>query len=225
MTLLRLFTALSVAATLQATTTFCANSISTDGSGTPISARHDILAQLGAAHPALVEAGTGRIIPARQPAASTRVNARAGNRAASSTPGAPQMVYPRPFPCTNRIRNVALFQEFNPWDSTLLPYLLATNGISYTILSTNDMGMVDLTPFDKVILVSSQSNDFYDVVSANYTWFLQYAYQGGLLEMHLATKSGYLEKSGLLMPGGFIAASYSANAVTITNADFPMFRT
>ncbi|MCX7002201.1 MAG: hypothetical protein NTV22_02880, partial [bacterium] len=74
-------------------------------------------------------------------------------------------------------------------------------------------------------LVSAQSNDFYDMVSAQQAWFAEYAYQGGILEMHLATSSGYLENSGLVMPGYFIAARFSANAVTITNTDFPMFRT
>jgi|GEM_PF-4036415 len=221
-----LFTALVIAAILQAATAWCATSMNADSIRPPAPAHHNVLTQLGAVHPALVEAATGRIIPAQTPAAVARVNTAAGTRRATpAAPGAPQMVYPRPFPCTNRIRTVALFQEFNPWGSTLLPYLLATNGISYTILGTNDMGLVDLSPFDKVILVSAQSNDFYDLVNYHNVWFSQYAYQGGILEMHLATKSGYLESSGLWLPGGFIAAPYEANAVTITNADFPMFRT
>ncbi len=220
MSIPRLFTALVAALSLPAAVALCASS-STDGICMPGMLRHDPRMPRGAAHPALVEAVTGRIIPAQVPTVAAREN----SRAAATAPGAPQMVYPRPFPCTNRIRNVALFQEFNPWGSTLLPYLLAANGISYTILGTNDMGVVDLAPFDKVILVSAQSNNFYDLVSYYYDWFTQYAYQGGILEMHLATKSGYLENSGLWMPGGFLAAAYLAEAVTITNADFPMFRT
>ncbi|MCX7002200.1 MAG: hypothetical protein NTV22_02875, partial [bacterium] len=107
--------------------------------GNTAGSRRTLTPPLDAPHPALVQATTGRRIPALQPPAVARVNRAGGSGSTAATaPGAPQMLYPRPFPCTNAIRTVALFQECNPWGSTLLPYLLTNSGISYVVLGTND---------------------------------------------------------------------------------------
>ena len=111
--------------------------------------------------------------------------------------------------------NVALFQATNPWRLTSNQDALNSNGIPYTIYSQSFIGTVNLSGFDKVIVVMSggQGASFLSAVSANAAWFEAYANSGGVLEIHLAPYSS--EPIGTL-PGGYISTQVTGNSVDIT---------
>ena len=63
--------------------------------------------------------------------------------------------------------NVAVFRDADPWGSSAVQDILATNGIPYDIYNSGDIGMVSLVPYDKVIIPSDQPQGFYNTVEAN----------------------------------------------------------
>ncbi|MFQ6107576.1 MAG: thrombospondin type 3 repeat-containing protein, partial [Thermoplasmata archaeon] len=100
------------------------------------------------------------------------------------------------------LNSVALFQNNDPWGTTSNKDILTSNGISYDVFTSADMGVVDLSGYDKIIVSSQQTNSFYQDLAANRAWFESYIAIGKKFEMHGAT---YFSDSwdGLIMPGGF----------------------
>ena len=81
---------------------------------------------------------------------------------------------------------VAIFQDNDPWGMTSSQDILTANGITYTIYSSAQIGVVDLSGFEKVIIASDQPTAFYTAVETNSAWFENYANNGGILEIHAA---------------------------------------
>ncbi|RLF02781.1 MAG: hypothetical protein DRJ64_08965, partial [Thermoprotei archaeon] len=105
---------------------------------------------------------------------------------------------------SNQIRKVAIFKDNNPWDITPDPTetILASHGISYTVFDSSDMGNVDLSQFDKVIISSDQTDATYNAISSHLSWFENYVADGGILEIHAAGQ-GWHDGNWSVMPGGF----------------------
>ena len=97
---------------------------------------------------------------------------------------------------------VAIFQDNDPWGMTSNQDILTANGISYTIYSSAQIGVVDLSGFEKVIIASVQPTAFYTAVEANSAWFESYASNGGILEIHAAPYSSSVWPTGAI-PCGF----------------------
>jgi hypothetical protein len=120
------------------------------------------------------------------------------------------------------LASVAIFQDENPWGSTRNQDILTANGISYTIYGTSDMGVVDLSPYDKVIVSSVQPSAFYTALETNRAWFEAY----GILDLHLASYSAS-PVSGKVVPGGFVVGGQPGGSddVTIIDAAHPVLNT
>jgi len=116
---------------------------------------------------------------------------------------APTIVEPHGYHPVGAPANVALFQDSDPWGYTAIEDLLIANGISYDVYTSADMGVVDLSPYDKVITASVQENAFWNALEANKVWFENYANNGGVLEMHLCAQK-YQGSEGKVYPGGFV---------------------
>jgi len=96
---------------------------------------------------------------------------------------------------------VAIFQDNDPWTDpwtgvgmTSNQDILTANGIAYTIFSSAQIGVVNLSGFEKVIIASDQPTAFYTAVEANSAWFENYVNNGGILEIH-AADNGWAEGS------------------------------
>jgi hypothetical protein len=118
------------------------------------------------------------------------------------------------------IGNAAIFQNSSPWGSTWNQDILAASGISYTIFGSADMGVVDLSPYDKVIISSVQGSSFYTALEANRVWFEGYVTAGGILDIHSCTLG-----SEPMLPGGFVFTYGSTNDVTIVDPCHPILTT
>ena len=98
---------------------------------------------------------------------------------------------------------VALFRNNLPWNLNVTEPILEKYSIPYDIYNSSDFGVVDLSAYKKAIIVSDQSQAFYDSLAANRTWFESYASNGGILEIHGADHAWH---SGVWdsyqMPGG-----------------------
>jgi len=76
---------------------------------------------------------------------------------------------------------VAIFRDTYPWNLNVTEPILEDNGLTYTIFNSSDFGSVDLSPYQKVIIVSEQYTSFYDKLMGNETWFESYVSNGGIL--------------------------------------------
>ena len=144
--------------------------------------------------------------------------------AQSSTEGGPP---PSPtivtsYTAPKAIGDVAIFQEFDPWGSTANQTTCANNGISYTIHPASDIGVADLSGYDKVIIASRQDSAFYDALEANRAYFEDYVAAGGLLDLHCAAYSAG-DIDGRLLPGGFVTTYALTNSVGIVDPAHPLF--
>ncbi|MEE9507034.1 MAG: thrombospondin type 3 repeat-containing protein, partial [Thermoplasmata archaeon] len=97
--------------------------------------------------------------------------------------------------------SVALFKDRDAWGTLSNENVLTAYGIPYDVFTTADMGVVDLSSYDKIIIVSCQELSFYQDVEANRAWFESYISIGKKFQMHGAT---YFSDAwnGLTMPGG-----------------------
>ncbi|UCF80828.1 MAG: PKD domain-containing protein, partial [Acidobacteriota bacterium] len=119
--------------------------------------------------------------------------------------------------------NVAIFQNSNPWGYTSNQDVLTANGIPFTIFSSADMGVVDLSPFDKVVIPSVQSLAFYDALVANKAWFESWVSTGGIFEMHAAENTGAV--NNYIFPGDFSIYRVLSDAVGIVDPEHPIVNT
>jgi hypothetical protein len=95
-------------------------------------------------------------------------------------------------------------------------------GISYDIYNSSDFGIVDLTPYQKVIISSYQSQTFYNSLDGNVSWFESYAAGGGILEVHACDSIiGAYWHGSYLMPGGLDVTPLLLNDVDINIAQHP----
>jgi len=115
------------------------------------------------------------------------------------------------------ISNVAVFQDHDPWGFSSITDILTAHSISYTIYGTSDIGNVDLSQYDKVIIANQQDHDFYEAVSANSGWLEDYVNNGGCLLLELATWDDY-DPTGLIFPFG-ISVVHTPTAPTHNDVD------
>jgi hypothetical protein len=114
---------------------------------------------------------------------------------------------------------VAVFQDRDPWGYPSITEVLALWSLDYDVYSASDMGIVDLSPYEKVVIASEQPSSFMGSVYSNLDWFEDYANQGGILEVHAATNSDWVNG---MIPGGPIYIDSSSNSVSIANPTHPV---
>jgi clostripain len=119
---------------------------------------------------------------------------------------------------------VALFKDSNPWSYTAIEDILTDNGTSYDVYNSSQMGVVDLSSYEKVITASVQGDDFWDALEANKTWFESYVSDGGVLEMHLCAYSGS-NSPGKVYPGGFVFYDTNIEEISIVDSTHPVVNT
>ncbi|MGY5862463.1 MAG: C25 family cysteine peptidase, partial [Candidatus Thorarchaeota archaeon] len=115
--------------------------------------------------------------------------------------------------------SVALFQDQNPWGYTSIEDILTAWGISYDVFTSSSIGSVDLSPYEKVVIASEQPSGFMESVYSNLGWFEGYASQGGILEVHAATNSYWVNG---MIPGGPTYIHSAMDAVSIINPVHPV---
>ncbi len=114
---------------------------------------------------------------------------------------------------------VAVFQVWDPWGSPAIRDILTAWGISYDIFLSSDIGSVDLSPYEKVVIASEQPSAFMEAVYSNLDWFEDYASQGGILEVHAATDSYWVNG---MIPGGPTYVAFYGDVVSIVNPVHPI---
>ena len=118
---------------------------------------------------------------------------------------------------------VAIFQDAYPWGYNSTDDILDMYGISYDIYNSSDFGLVDLSPYQKVIISSYQSQAFYNSLDGNVSWFESYAAGGGILEIHACdSTTGANWHGSYLMPGGLDATPLLLNDVDINLVQHPV---
>ncbi len=124
-----------------------------------------------------------------------------------------------------RPTNVAVFMDYLPWGYDTVRQILQSYGVSYSTFGSASMGTVDLSPFDKVIIVSNQDSNFYNTLQTYRSRFEDYMRSGGCMLMCCA---GYFGSGGeyITWPGGFMHQTVDCiNNVTIMVPSHPVFNT
>ena len=83
--------------------------------------------------------------------------------------------------------SVALFKDRDPWGTVSNENVLTSYGISYDVFGSGDMGVVDLSSYDKIIIVSQQDISFYQEVANNRAWFESYISIGKKFQNYFKT--------------------------------------
>jgi len=119
-----------------------------------------------------------------------------------------------PFAPIFPLKNVAIFQDTYPWGYSTVETILASDGISYTIYPGTSLGKVGLGAYNKVIISSEQSTNFYGNLTspAVRSWLEAFASAGGTVEINAAATNNI---NGL--PGGYNVTYYTTNSVTINS--------
>ena len=119
---------------------------------------------------------------------------------------------------------VAIFRDLYPWGFNSTDVVLDLFGIPYTIYNSSDMGIVDLSPYQKVIIDSDQPQNFYDSLGLNLSWFGSYAGLGGILEIHACDNgfNGGIWDGLYSMPGGLNQTPSALDDVDVNLAQHPI---
>lgn len=118
-------------------------------------------------------------------------------------------------PGVDQPANVALFQDEVPWGNQVDETILIDYGIAFTVFGSDDMGFVDLSPFDKVILCNQQRAAFVNAVLASKDWFNAYVSNGGCLLLGLAYRFGDIPVNTDLIAGFGLAIEAPNESVSI----------
>jgi len=106
----------------------------------------------------------------------------------------------------------AFFRDANNFGVETTTVILTNNGIPYDLLTSADMGVVDLSGYAKVIIASYQTQTFMDRVYANMSWFEDFAAAGGILEFHAFPNGMWIDD---LLPGGVTSVSMNHESMSI----------
>lgn len=101
---------------------------------------------------------------------------------------------------------------------------LSSAGLSCARYYVADIGLVDLSAFQKVIICPNQEEPFYDILLAHRAAFESYVEGGGILQIDCAdyTMTSFEET---LLPGGFIVAPGVSMNPTIVDPSHPLVTT
>jgi len=124
---------------------------------------------------------------------------------------------------TSESYRIALFKDDDAWNAPSNEEILQKHYIPYTVFSSSDMGSVGLSVYDKVIIISDQTDSYYASVSANLAWFEAYASNGGILQINAAVGGGGGDWT--MMPGGITRSEVAENDVDIVYLDHPILNT
>lgn len=116
--------------------------------------------------------------------------------------------------------NVAIFKNADPWGYASIQEVLTSHSIPYDEYTSSDIGVVDLSSYDKVIIPSDQPQAFYDVFEANLGWFESYVDGGGILQFS-AGSNGWNGGTLTNLPGGYSKVYDSDGLVTINLPSHP----
>ncbi|MFX0108041.1 MAG: CARDB domain-containing protein, partial [Candidatus Hodarchaeota archaeon] len=117
--------------------------------------------------------------------------------------------------------NYAIFQNSWPWGYTSTADALSEIGIPFDIYSSDDMGLVNLSKYSKVIISPVQNPTFYLRISDNMSWIENYVLAGGILEIHTYSFPGYGWVNGL-MPGGALHVHTAGGIIQVDSPWHPL---
>jgi hypothetical protein len=126
---------------------------------------------------------------------------------------------------TNSITGlVAIFRNVYPWNSNSTETILSEHKIPFDVYSSAQMGVVDLSSYQKVIIESDQDQKFYNMLGSHITWFENYSAKGGILEIHACDQGwkGGSWEGHYLMPGGINQTHCSINLISINLPGHPI---
>ncbi|MBO6576995.1 MAG: S8 family serine peptidase [Rhodothermales bacterium] len=79
-----------------------------------------------------------------------------------------------------------LLKEDDPLGNPFTEALLDAHGVPYDVMPAAAMGSLDLSPYDKIILVSNQPTEFASGLETHRQWLEDWVSAGGFLQLHLA---------------------------------------
>ena len=107
----------------------------------------------------------------------------------------------------------------SPWSALYLWGVLSSNGIAWSYVSSDNMGLVDLSQYDAVFLAEDQTLAYYQRVSDHRAYFEDFVRAGGTLHFHCSTLTSGNDWSGLPMPAGLqIVGPLYADALVLRAA-------
>ena len=110
---------------------------------------------------------------------------------------------------SQRTPDVLILRNNLGWGYDVNQPMLESLGATVSVAGGADIGVIDLSLFDMVVVESQQDQGFYQAMQDNVAWFEAYVQAGGVLEIHLSTYTN-LRLPGLQLPGGAELPSWEA---------------
>jgi hypothetical protein len=120
-------------------------------------------------------------------------------------------------PVSAQPTNVAIFRDNDPMGMGLTSNqdFLTAHGISYTIYDSTQIGTINLSQYDKVIIAGDIFAPMKNAVSANLLWFENYVYNGGILQINGWTQTTQGDSWNL--PCGIVSLRFAGETVDIAS--------
>ncbi|MBN2054608.1 Ig-like domain-containing protein [bacterium] len=107
---------------------------------------------------------------------------------------------------------IALFKDNDQPEGDIVEQVLLTQGRPYTVFSSADVGVADISGFNKMIFPSYQPRAMYQAIADNQEWVETWLTLGNrILQIHLATNAAD-DPAGIVFPGGFTCSSQAETA-------------
>lgn len=121
--------------------------------------------------------------------------------------------------------NVLLIQDQQGWGFNTHIQILQSYGVSYTVINSGQIASQDFGPFDKILTVGQQPDNYYYSIDSNRAKFETYMSEGGCCSFEIANYFGYPNEY-ITWPGGFMAVvTGGANSISIVDAGHPLMTT
>ncbi|MFX1253244.1 MAG: S8 family serine peptidase [Promethearchaeota archaeon] len=117
--------------------------------------------------------------------------------------------------------DVAILQDVYPWGMNWT-YILDMYGITYNMFDSSSFGTIDLSIYQKVIIPSDQTQEFYNAINMHLGWLESYVANGGTLEIHAADYGWNGGGWAGPLPGGFDYYSAYEDIVDIVDPTHQM---
>ncbi len=120
---------------------------------------------------------------------------------------------------------IAVIKDQDQPEGAVIENVLTAQGRPYTVLTSTDIGVADLSGYMKIIIPSNQPRLLYQAIADNRTWIEDWLNtHRRVFEIHLATSDAE-DPFGLVFPGGFTSTSQTTGTFDdIRWSGYPVLR-
>lgn len=116
---------------------------------------------------------------------------------------------------------VVLVKDIDAWGAASNEQVLQNLGIAYSVIGSNELDELDLSPYRLMIVASDQPQSLYDMFDENLSRIESWVSAGGVLQFH-ASDDGWGSGMWNTLPGGVTHVDYSSTYGDVHDEEHPI---